>query len=127
MFPEESLYHYKYAHKEADLLKFKNKQTRILIAVDALNQGLNIPDIDGAICMAFTSTELTFIQQIARITRKMEGKRMPVFINLFYEGTVEETWLNKKSENINSVCLTSSHVPTLLTILSHEEETLDMT
>ena len=114
--PTAGIYHYRHPYKEEHLQNFKDKRCRVLICVDALNQGLNVPDIDGAICMSFISTELTFIQQIARITRKTIGKQMPVFINLFFKDTVEETWLNKKAQNLTSVCLNSSQLRDLRTI-----------
>lgn len=94
---ETAIYHSKLKpiERELNLIAFEQNQFNILIAVDALNEGLNVSQVDAAICAAGVSTELTNSQQLGRIIRPEKGKK-PVFINLYTEGTVEKTWVEKK-------------------------------
>lgn len=88
--------------KEAERAKvisdFEENKFDILIAVDALNAGLNIPEVDSAISVSGVSTELTNVQQLGRIIRKVDDK-VALFINLYARGTVEENWVKTKTKN----------------------------
>jgi len=74
--------------KERNLLEFALSKTRVLVAVDGLNEGVDIKGADAAICASGVSTELTNTQQLGRIIRPEDGKR-PLFINIYTEETVE--------------------------------------
>lgn len=84
------------------LLDFVNDKYSILIAVDALNTGLNVPAIKYAICVSGVSTELIQVQSLGRITRKVEDD-VAVFFNLYSEDTVEENWVKEKTSNLENV------------------------
>lgn len=90
----------------------------MLIAVDALNAGLNIPDTDSAICVSGVSTELVAVQQSGRISRFLEGKQA-IFINLYAEGTIEKSWVEKKTKNLPSVHWIEDHKLIRQWITSH--------
>lgn len=83
------------AEKADSMKRFTEKETNILLSVSALNQGLNIPDIDAAMCISYDSTPLTFQQQVGRVSR-LNGSKIATFVNLFFSGTQEEVWLRKK-------------------------------
>lgn len=83
--------------RESVLQRFKDNEFNILIAVDALNEGVNVVDVDAAICLSGVSTELTNTQQIGRLLRQKEGKKKPIFINLYSRNTVEKGWVEKKT------------------------------
>lgn len=91
----------KSADREVVLDNFAKNNFNILIAVDALNAGLNVPDADAAINVSYTSAELTNIQRLGRVLRKVENKKA-LIINLFLENTVEERWLSKKDYNLKT-------------------------
>jgi len=93
------IYHSKMKTQErSDILeRFKENEFNILIAVDALNEGVNVVDVDAAICLSGVSTELTNTQQIGRLLRQKEGKKRPIFINLYSRNTVEKGWVDKKT------------------------------
>lgn len=93
------IYHSKMkAQERTDVLsRFKENEFNILIAVDALNEGVDIVDADAAICLSGVSTELTNTQQQGRIIRPKEGKKRPIFINLYSRNTVEKGWVDKKT------------------------------
>lgn len=81
--------------REENIRRFVSKETNILLSVSALNQGLNIPDIDAALCISYDSTPITFQQQVGRASR-LQGNKVATFVNLYYGGTQEENWLTKK-------------------------------
>jgi superfamily II DNA or RNA helicase len=86
--------------REQTLEAFEKAQ--LLISVDALTEGLNVPDADGAICVSGVSTELTQIQSLGRIIRVKEGKQA-LFINLYVPDTQEEVWIKNKTKNLKNV------------------------
>lgn len=92
------VYHSKMNDEEREkaLDSIRNNDKKWLVAVDALNAGLNIPDIDAAICISGVSTELVNVQQLGRIIRLKSTKS--IFINFYCEGTIEETWVAKKTK-----------------------------
>lgn len=96
------IYHSKMKDGERDqaLQDFANNKFSILVAVDALNAGLNVPEVDGAISVSGVSTELTNIQQLGRILRFKENKKA-LFINLYCKNTVEENWVKSKTKNLD--------------------------
>lgn len=65
---EAGMYHSKMKDdaREATLAQLASGEIDILIAVDALNAGLNVPDVDAAICVSGVSTELTNTQQVGQ-------------------------------------------------------------
>ncbi len=98
------VYHSKMKEDERKIVlkNFENGTFSILIAVDALNAGLNVPDVDSAICVSGVSTELTNVQQLGRIIRFRDNK-LALFINLYSSNTVEENWVKSKTKNLNNV------------------------
>lgn len=84
------------AERAHTLKSYRMGRFNVLIAVDALNEGLSIDDVDTAICLSGVSTHLTNTQQLGRILRAKEGKK-PIFINLYSRGTVERTWVEAKT------------------------------
>lgn len=85
------------ADRASVLQEFKDNVFKILISVDALNEGVDVVDVDAAICLSGVSTELTNTQQIGRLLRQKEGKKKPIFINLVSANTVEKAWVEKKT------------------------------
>lgn len=100
--PESGIYHSQQTKVERDsiLEDFRTNKIRRLIAVDALNEGLNVPDADSAICLSGVSTELTQNQTLGRVSRKSEDNKIALFINLYSKDTIEETWVRKKTGNL---------------------------
>lgn len=92
----------KKAEREAILAEFKSGAFKTLVAVDALNEGFNVPDVDAAICVSGVSVELVAIQQLGRVIRFKEGKEA-LFINLYTKDSVEHRWTEAKSRSLNPV------------------------
>ena len=102
--PGSGLYHsnMKSNDRAKIIRKFADGEIHILVCVDALNAGLDIPDADAAICISGVSTELVAVQQRGRITRK-DGHKIAKFINLYCKDTVEKGWVEKKTKAFNGV------------------------
>lgn len=60
------VYHSKSKDRDEIIKQFEDGKFDILIAVDALNAGLNVPEVDSAICVSGVSTELTNTQQLGQ-------------------------------------------------------------
>lgn len=87
--------------RENVLEKFKSSK-KILICVDALNAGLNVPDADAAINISGVSTELVGVQQLGRIGRKIEDK-IALYFNLYCADTIEESWVKERTKSLNPI------------------------
>ena len=91
----------KTADRQTALDKFSDNTFSYLVAVDALNAGLNVKDANSAICVSGVSTELVAYQQIGRIIRLKDETAM--FINLYSDNSIEENWVKKKTTNIPNI------------------------
>ena len=92
--------------KERQLVLEHFKFQKIITSVEALNEGLNVPDADGAICVSAVSTELVQIQSLGRILRHKDGKQA-LYFNLYMRDTQEEKWVRNKSTNLKNVVWTT--------------------
>lgn len=102
LIPNSRLYHSKMKtlDRETTLEDFQSNRFNVLITVDALNEGLDVPDVDKAISVSGTSTELEQIQRLGRCIRLKEGKEA-LFINLYVPGTPEERWVRGRTEKLD--------------------------
>ncbi|MGL5078026.1 MAG: DEAD/DEAH box helicase, partial [Waterburya sp.] len=89
------------AEREDILRRFSTGEINMIVAVAALNEGIDIPDADTAIVVAADSTELESVQQLGRIIRFVEGKKS-LFINLVTMPSVEERWTSKRTKDFKS-------------------------
>lgn len=98
LIPQSLIYHSKMSGKKQEevLEKYSNTKKAVLIAVDALNAGMDVKDANAAMEIAYTSVPLTYQQRIGRVTRKEEDK-ISLIYNLYTKNTVEERWLEAKN------------------------------
>lgn len=103
LYPESYLYHSKMskADRAQSLIDFSISKNSKLIAVDALNAGIDVEDADAALTVSGVSTKLTGVQQLGRIIRKKDNK-LSLFVNLYTKDTVEENWTRSRSEDFKS-------------------------
>jgi len=95
---ESKTYHSK--SKDDDFNDFFNEKINRLSAVQALNEGMNIPNLDNALIVQTTSKERHLLQKIGRIIRHREGHRAKIYL-MYAKGTVDEEWVLKATENIS--------------------------
>lgn len=96
---DNKLYHSKIKNKENILKDFKDSKFKILIAVKALDEGLDVPSCDMGIIVSSSSQPRQTIQRIGRILRYQENKTAKIF-NLYVERTKEEQWLKNRMSSI---------------------------
>lgn len=101
--PNSKVYHSKQKDDERTIIlkEYASNTFSCLIAVKALDAGMNIPDIDRAISISGNSSELVAVQRLGRIARVKEKES--IFINLFSKNTIEKTWLENRNKNIDNV------------------------
>jgi superfamily II DNA or RNA helicase len=94
---EYAIYHSKQANKlrEKTLEEFDNGKIRVLLSVDAVSEGVDVPDCEIGISLSQESSPIKAIQQLGRITRLSHEKRA-IYYNLYFKDTQEEVWLNSK-------------------------------
>lgn len=97
----EQVYHSKVKEaKKEGLLKdrwlsaFRKKEISWLGAVDALNEGVNIPEIDYELIAQCDSNPRKLVQRVGRGVRFREGHKAWVVI-LCALGTADESWVSK--------------------------------
>lgn len=84
--------------KSRDMLgAFKRKEISFLGVVDAVNEGHNIPDIDGALVHQLSSNPRHIIQ---RLGRTMRGEDPWIYI-LVAQGTKDEDWCREAIADFN--------------------------
>ncbi len=59
--------------------EFRKAPSGILLGVEMLNEGIDIPNADVGINVAFTKTQLQLVQRMGRILRKDKTKKKPQF------------------------------------------------
>ena len=98
LIPNSLIYHSKQNTKtrEETLELYRMPEYNVLIAVDALNAGLDVPDANAAITVSGVSTELVGTQTLGRILRFIPNKTA-LFVNLYTKNTVEENWTRNRT------------------------------
>ena len=98
----ESLCEYRY-HSKTDnthLEMFQKGELNRLSCVEALNEGINIPDVDGSVMVQIRSSDIKLIQRIGRNIRFREGHEAHIYI-LVCKDTQDEVWFSKASESLD--------------------------
>ena len=98
----ENLCEYRY-HSKTDnthLEMFQRGEINRLSCVEALNEGINIPNVDGSIMVQIRSSDIKLIQRIGRNIRFREGHEAHIYI-IVCKNTQDEVWFNKASENLD--------------------------
>jgi superfamily II DNA or RNA helicase len=79
------------------LEQFIANESKILLAARALDEGLDVADIDMVIIVSSTSSKRQDIQRTGRGIRFMEGKDA-IVVNLYAADTIDLTWLKSRQE-----------------------------
>lgn len=87
--------------KQSEIIinKFLNKEIDNLFAVNKLQEGLNVEDIQLCVLIQLGGQKREFIQKVGRALRNKENPEVYLF---YYEGTKDEEYLNKAIANIGN-------------------------
>jgi superfamily II DNA or RNA helicase len=87
------------AERKLVLQKFErtNSKYKVLVSVDALAKGYDLPVINAAIAVSGVSAEHLSTQQLGRILRKTDTNEKGIFLNLYSLDTQEFTWVRNKT------------------------------
>jgi len=85
-------YHSGMDRKERDrvLEEFRTQKSGALLACRSLDEGVDVPDVDGAVLIASTQAARQRIQRIGRTLRRGNGCKRPIIVTLFAKGTGDE-------------------------------------
>lgn len=84
---------------DKDLIKFKEGKINQLSSVDALNEGVNIENVDGALVLQLRSSQIQFIQRIGRTLRVRPGHKSTIYV-IVCKGTQDEVWMRNALRNL---------------------------
>lgn len=92
-------YHSKSKSSES-LDKFISRENNELVCVEALNEGINIPEVHNALIVQLNSNPLNTLQRIGRIIRYTESHVGRVIIICCLE-TMDVSWVKKALESLD--------------------------
>lgn len=79
--------------------RYKNNEFTVLLTAKALDEGLDVPDIDIGIIHSGNSSKINGKQRVGRLLRK-DGTKTPIIINLYLENTQDQKWLINRGKDI---------------------------
>lgn len=78
---------------------YKSNKFRVLLAAKALDEGMDVPDIDIGIIHSGNSSKINGKQRVGRLLRK-DNEKVALIINLYLENTQDQKWLINRNSNI---------------------------
>lgn len=81
--------------------QFLNQEINRLSCVDAINEGHDIPNMNGSLIVQLNSKSLKLIQRIGRSCRFREDHVAQIYM-LVAMGTVDENWAHKAMKELNA-------------------------
>lgn len=91
--------------RETVLEGFANQEFSKLVSVKALLEGIDIPEVDGALALGFDSVEIDSTQSIGRIIRWKPFKDA-IFVNVYSNNTQEKEWARKRTLGLEPIWVT---------------------
>lgn len=87
--------------RNKNLDEFKvNENVRVISSIKALNEGIDIPELEVGICASGTSSKKDAIQQLGRVAR-LYGNKHALFFNLYIKGTQDLYWLKNRQYSLD--------------------------
>ena len=99
--------------KDLALEAFKRSEINRLGVVESLNEGHNIPMVDGAVIVQLNSNKRDLVQRIGRTIRFRPGHTAIIWIFVVLD-TVDEDWFKKAIEAFDPSKISYTHYKNLL-------------
>jgi len=97
---------------DAALRAFQDKVLNKLGCVEALNEGINVPDVDQGLIVQLNSSKKDLVQRIGRLIRKRPGHKAIVWIIVAVD-TVDKNWFEKAIEGFDKSVIEYIHAKNL--------------
>lgn len=94
--------------KDAALTAFQNKEIDQLAVVEALNEGVNIPEVNGAVIVQLSSSKRDLVQRLGRTIRARPGHKAIIWILVTLD-TPDEDWFKNAIEPLDKKCIHYLH------------------
>lgn len=78
---------------------YKSNKFRVLLAAKALDEGMDVSDIDIGIIHSGNSSKINGKQRVGRLLRK-DNEKVALIINLYLENTQDQKWLINRNSSI---------------------------
>jgi len=78
---------------------FKSGKCKVLIVVDQLNEGIDVPDVELIVFLRNTDSERIFLQQLGRGLRRVDGKNKVIVLD-FVANLERIMYLNEMREEV---------------------------
>jgi superfamily II DNA or RNA helicase len=93
-------------NQRAEILKeFTHGDLQCVVAVHALDEGVDVPDIDFGVILAGTSQRRQMIQRMGRVLRRKDDGRNACFAVVFAKGTAEDPDMNDRADGYLSTVI----------------------
>jgi len=99
----KQVYHSK--TKDTALTQFQNQEIDLLGCVEALNEGINVPNVDQGLIVQLSSSVKDLVQRIGRLIRKRPGHKAVVWIVVALN-TVDQKWFEKAIADFDKSVIT---------------------
>lgn len=106
----DNVYHSKSGDKMLEL--FQKETLMRLGCVEALNEGINVPNVDQGLIVQLSSSKKDLVQRIGRLIRKRPGHKATVWIIVAVD-TVDKNWFEKAIEGFDKSVIEYIHAKNL--------------
>lgn len=89
--------------KREAIQAIKSGKARVISTASSLDRGFDVKDISLAITTSGTQNPTQYSQRRGRAIRVEENKDIVLIVNLYLQGTIEESWLRKRQAKSNNV------------------------
>lgn len=99
---KKSKFNFKESERKQIIEAFEQADSGVLITVKALDEGLNVKDIDVGVMVGYNTTMRQAVQRMGRILRKVEGQHVDMYL-YYFRGTNDYWNVKNFVENFNDV------------------------
>ena len=89
--------------RELNLKKFRDNKTkvRVISSIKALNEGIDLPELEVGICASGTSSKKDMVQMLGRICR-LNNDKHALFFNVYCKKTQDVYWLRNRQWDMDT-------------------------